>query len=1298
MASKKTKKPVDINLIPFHKLKDIFVVKPEEKDKSPEETEAYDALNKISKVIDNALFPIFSFEPSNDIRKISNITSKRDKNKERKKEMQQRSLKTKILIKNTFYQAFESVSQCFAYREHSFGSVVYFIKFSNDTMKNMKTMEQPAEKSSHPFNMPAFLAAMMAFKKIERKTMVTHGIFMKRLTSNPGKPIIDRPIMHYKRNYYQTLILYKNINNKQINQKRMVDYMISWESNAPSIIDYRFFLLSNEPFFHDRLIQYYTGHNFNSVSDFYYDFVFIHRPYYCGEKSMGFLSSRWILPIDMNMMFSASEIGNFSTIHQDNIVMEQSYVIKLNFNLKENNKYIAKVFELYDIINDQNNVKYNIELNDVADIHAVDSFYDKTITDDITFSPSMDFNHKEISINVKNFDVSQTSNSDQDIRAHNGLLIQKQLLLHQRSEMIRKNKVLSSNNNETDIFPNIKYSHDLQDKRNADIINNYDRRLMIQEMMHQWSRDMVAIDFVKQYLIKIDEELMPLNHDITHQQISLLHESVCKLALLNEFDLIHLNIDYVSTNKIDDMILPTKMSFNSLPLTVDDVMYQYFMFLTHLYNNLLMNKKIDDIFIKTETNYDMIIKILHTIPAGNVIKWVTIWLIIEEIPFYSGFDVSKADSIFNRRFLPILYNFECLPIKRSEMMKLNCFDKKIYSNDDYIWKHQKKIYKNMGNFIHHQVDLGKLLITKLFHVYNQKKSHLDYRRYYDPKRYYIFENLAFFEHNNALIKKLFSINTENINNHIADDFYDIIKKLSYIKENAPSDVIFQIQNMIDFHMSCINQYNSFMSYLIIKGNNFIEKRQDMIERKKSPLQKRKAGGAYNADLVHYEEIYGYAEVEPDVFYLDEIITMTPRDIENKPIWLYMYNRNLEKLEVVVKDVKQSLNQYRRPDVGQLEFLNDIITRVYLRQENNRIPERCIPVVDRIIQELNILIINDYNIDLEHLKVKIMELNEMIADFIDAYAIDYFGLDLSNDRLNYKNIEGLTPEKLWDVPKRKKIMMRFMFFKEYITQQYEIIRDLYDILDIVRFDMVGTDNLNTMQRLNHSLYSVNNFINQEMPVHISKKHEVITRNITLKGVDKDKIYESLMNRKTIVELNNFRYLFKTQSSGIRYAPTTETSYPSIKIIWSIVIKNQIGDLSEIYDDEIITRINPLDNPDGTQNEVRANQYKVALPYLKPSLVQFILDNGNCVLYADLQIFLLKPQISQEELQEEYTPDLVVYPSLSLVGSKLTVLDDDVLNISRDNVYERINRFNNYLYLNQPDELLFFHANVMQHYFD
>lgn len=1302
MAAKSTKpsqksKTTDINLIPFHKLKDLFGDKKPSDEEKTIENETYSALNKISKVIDNALFPMFSFEPQNDIRKISNVTSKKDKNKERKRENQQNSLKTKLLMKNTFYQCFETVSQCFAYREHSFGTVVHYLRFSNETLKNMKLIEQPTEKSSHPFNMPSFLASLIAFKKIDQKTEVTHGIMMKRLSSNPGKPIIDKPLSHYRQNYYHALIMYKNLS-KEVNQRKMLDYMISWESNAPSVIDYRFFMLSIDSFFHKRLVEYYNDDHFANPEQFYHDFMFTHPAYYCGDKSVGFLSCRWILPMNMSMVFSASEMGQFTTLNPHNVSLNQSFVIKLNFNLKDNNRFVAKVFELYDVISHQDDVKYFLTINGLATIASTsDAFFDKTVTDDITFFPSMDFNHKEISINVKNFDLPQTSNSKDDIRSHKAYLANRSVLLMQIQEMKRKSEHLSSEKPDQDdnIFPSIKYSMDLQDKQNSNLIDDYNRRLMVQEILHQWTRDMVAMDFMKQYITKIDEDLMPLNPDILYEQISLLHESVCKTTLLNEFDLIHLNTDYMSINKMNDMILPTKMAFNSLPLTVDDIMIKYFMFLSNLYNALLMNKKINDTYIKTSTDYDMIINTIHNIPAANVIKWMTVWLIIEEIPHYIGFDVSKADTIFNRRFLPILYQYDCLPLKSSEKIKITCFDSKMYKNDDYIWTmplYNQKIYKNMNDFIHHQKDLGRLLITKTMYTYAQKKSPISFERFFDPKRYYIFDNLAFFEHHNELIKKMFSINPTNVNNHFDGKFNDMINTLSMIKRNTPSDVVFQVQNMIDFYMSCMNQYNAFMSYLIIKGNDFIQKRDNV---KQSGLLKHQAGASYNADLISYEEIYGYSEVETDVFYLDEIITMKPRKIEDKPTWLYMYNPNLEKLEITVRDVRRTLNQYRRPDISQLEFFTDIISRVYVREENERILTRCIPVVDDIIERLNHLIIDDYNIDKEHLVTAIVDLNQMIDDFIDAYAINQFGLDLSQDRFNYKKIEELTVESLWDVPKRKNKMMRFMFIKEYITRQYEIVSDFYNILDIVRFSMVGLDNFNTMQRLNHSLYSVNNYINQEMPVYISQKHEVIQRNITLKAVPEDKLFESQSNRKTIVELNNFRYLFRSQSTGIRFAPTFDTAYPGLKIVWSIVIKNKYGDLSDVYDDETITRVNPLDDGHIIHGD-RPNQYKVMMPYLRPDLVHFIMDNKKCVLYADLKIYLLKPEISQEELETEYPADLVVYPSLSLVGSKIAVLDDDVLNISQDNIYERINRFNNYLYLNQPDELLFFHANVIQHF--
>lgn len=1306
MASSKTSKSsqknkqADINLIPFHKLKDVFVVKKESEEEEISENETYSALNKISKVIHNALFPMFSFEPLNDIRKISNITSKKDKNKERKREMQKQSFKTRLLMKNTFYQCFETVSQCFAYRDHSFGAVVHYLKIGNETLKNMKLIEQPTEKSSHPFNMPSFLAALIAFKKIDKKTAITHGIMIKRLTSNPGKPIIDKPILYYQRNYYYSLILYKNIS-KELNQRKLVDYMISWESNAPSVIDYRFFMLSNDSFFHNRLLEYYNGHNFENPNQFYYDFLFTHRAYYCGDKSVGFLSCRWILPMNMSMVFSASEMANFTTIHPDNISLNQSFVVKLNFNLKDTNKFVAKVFELYDILTHQGDVKYFLSMSDFETIPSTNNaFFDKTATEQISFFPSMDFNHKEISINVKNFDLPQVSNSRDDIRNHKMYLANRNMILRQIEEMKRKSEHLTSEkpDYDDDVFPSIKYSFDLQDKPNHNLIDDYNRRLMVQEIMHQWTRDMIAIDFVKRYFVRLDEELLPLNPDIVHKQVSLLHESVCKTTLLNEFDLIHLNTDYVCINKMDDMILPTKMAFNNMPLTIDDIIIRYFMFLSNLYTAILMNKRIDDAYIKTFTDYDIIIGVVHNIPATNIIKWLTTWLVIEEIPYYSGFDVSKADSIFNRRFLPILYQYECLPLKKSEKTKINCFDKKLYKNDDYMWKSQstyhQRMYKNMGDLIHHQTDLGRLLITKMMYVYSQKNSSISYERFFDPKRYYVYDNLAFFEHNNELIKKMFSISPTNISNHFDGKFNDIINKLSFIKRNTPSDVIFQIQNMIDFYMSCMNQYNSFMSYLIIKGNDFISKR-DPIDTKQQAIKKKQAGAAYNADLIHYEEIYGYSEVETDVFYLDEVITMTPRKLEDKPTWLYMYNPNLEKLEMTVRDVKRTLNEYRRPDINQLEFFSDIIFRVYLREDNERILERCIPVVDDIIQKLNQLIVDDYNIDKEHLIAQVVDLNEMIGDFIDAYAINIFGLDLTNDRTNYKKIEELTPESLWDVPKRKNKMMRYMFIKEYITRQYEIINEFYNILDVVRFDMVGLDNFNTLQRLSHSLYSINNYINHDMPVYISKNHEIIQRNITLKAVPKDKFFENQVNRKTIVELNNFRYLFKSQSTGIRFAPTRDTAYPGLKIVWSIVVKNQYGDLSDVYNDETITRVNPLDDRPITYGD-RPNQYKVIMPYLKPDLVHFILDNGKCVLYADLKIYLLKPEISQEEVESEYPADLVVYPALSLVGSRISVLDDDVLNISRDNVYERINRFNNYLYLNQPDEMMFFHANVVQHF--
>lgn len=1300
----------------------------EEQNEKKKSKNIINSLKKITKILDNPLFPLFSFEPLNDVRKISNIVSKKDKNKERKKEMQKINLKTKLLMKNTFYQPFETVLQVFAYREHSFGNMLSYLKFSNDTLINIKSLEQPSGKNSefNPFNMPIFLATLISFKKLDKKHIVSNGILLKRLTSNPGKPLIDKPLINYKKNYFQALILYKNVSlSGQINQRKLLDYMISWDSNAPTVIDYRFFLLSNDDFFKKRLMNYYNIMLDYNENMFFNDFMYIHRSYYCNENSTGFLSCRWILPINLSMFCSGSEIANFSQIHNksDNaIITHKIDLIKLNFNFKTNEKYVKKSKEFYGyyrFVPVNHNIKltqYDIDLENV-DYTLHNLFNDQEILKEIIFIPTVDFDNKDLSVNVKNFDRSlnfATIDNPANNLKYNILMKNRQKIIDQRNKMLKElaqfNQMNDKNESERmnqlddqiNIWPSIKYSSNIKDSRNVKPMNNHDRRLIVGEILHQWSRDLIAMDIVKKYIIDSNN-----NDNVTNSKVNFIHEIVIKSVLLNEFDLVHLNSEYAFISKIDDYpMLPNRMQFNNLPITIDDVMYQFFLFLTACYNHVLANKRIDDIINHCNDFQCNIISILHYFPPLNVIKWLTLWLIIEDIPFYSGYDTTKADTIFNRRLLPILYQMECLPIQKSEITKLNCFDRNINNEENYIWSrsynYNNTSFKRMSDLINHQINMGRLMTAKTMTNMMLSDANSDSHKFkIDPKRYYVFYTKD----------EQFSFNINDNTELFDGSFQRLIESLSYVKnDNNIGSNMYQIQNMIDFYLSCINQYNSYIPYLIIKGNDFVKIQQNGKKPLSTSITKKKAGGPYNYDIIHYNEIYDYDnQVESlDKFYLDEVVSMNPRQIKDKPAWLYTYNPNLHKLYITTKDIKSSLNRYVRPDVNQLDFVNDIIEKEYYTPEKNeRIIDTCIPLINDIIDELDSLIKNDYEIDRSYLQQRIDSvLNDKIYSLIDEYAVDYLNLDISYQRNIWKQIESLDVDKLFDVNKRRNIMTRFLFIKEYMTREYEIVKDFFAIFDALKHEFSKYDeNLSTLERLTYSLYTMNNFINNEMSL-LSNKKEIIHKNITLKTVKRKFLYESLTNPEKIVELNNFRYLCRSFETGERFSTVMETAYPAVKVQWNLRLKNKLGVYSEPYLYNYTIIMKPV-GEDLTRNipklmdthiEELENEYSVYAPILNTDLIEFILSNQKCVvLYAHLKLILLKPQFPSDHptADEFIAKKITVYPPLSFPKSKISVFGQDVLEINPDNIYERIKRFNNYLFLNQPDEFVFFTANITRY---
>lgn len=1261
MSSKKAVNEV----LSFKRLKSKF--KPKIIDAPAEEFGIYNALSKLERLLDDAIFPIYSFEPQLDITNITKVTQVKNKNKEARKVEQKENMKTNVLIKQTCFQCFENVNQCFAYLPNLFQKDTDFLKIDNDLIDSLKIMIRPPETVSRVYNMPHFLAYAMHFRKLERKKQVSYGIMMERLTSGPSIPIIDKPWNAYQQSFLHAMMLCK-LTNVDVDRQFIVEYMMSWESNTPSVLDYRFFLLSIKKFFHHRMKQYYQSFRNSRRGPivFYQDFLFQHRPYYCNERSIGFLSSRWILPFDISSVFSASEIGVFSTLNTNNITTEDTIVHKINYDIRDPSLFVIKKSSLYDVTSIREDEKPNIEM---LNLSKMNTEVDESVVDEISFIPSLNFDQKTIVFNIKDYEPIEGS--------INALGISQQVLKDKKSisdrifYLKKLSKTYRSNHVKQDIFKGRYYSYDLI-PQDMSFSRDYDRRLMANEMFHQWSRDLFSIEIMKDYIVKIEEQTR------SKTPIAIVHEIFIKPAMLNEFDRIMLNDQYVFSDVIQPAPSSLLRTLANMPITSDDVMIRYFLFLNNIYEICLTTMRVDTIYLQINTDILMVIKHIRKFPPSIIVNWVSIWLIMQNIPYNDGFDVQNSQYIFNKKMLPLLYQNECLPIRRKYYNKTTCFSSLLAKNDDYMWANTRDYvngkYHNLVDYFNRQIDLAKLSFFKLsYSIVSDRDNQIGV---IDPKRYFLYKNRLFMQDDHQLTQTLVNLTNRNIMNYV--DSVDRLKELCHLLSPVKKDNIINIQNMIDFYMACINQMNCYMQYMIMRGNEFIKRLAPLYE------PKQKAGAVYISSNVDSE---GNPISQPRLVQFENILDKPRRTKENIPSWLFEYNPHLQKLEQELIDVKKMLNHYQRPDVDQLGFFTDVILYYYPREDNDRIID-ILPLIENIMDALNDMIRNNQNVDIHYATQKTVIMNDALEQIVDIYVLDSAQNTNNLFRRYIKAREHFDPATLNTVKSRQERLERWIFIEKYVSYQYKVVNEFYEIMDTVGLNSVGLDAANVVIRLMHTLYEANNFINRDLPIAMNTNHEVIKRDIALGAIKRNELRDYLNQKKTIIELSNFTYFFKSWTIGIRHTMQS-ASLPIVLVRWFITIKNINLDENINHDDVYVIRINP-----DLSNVEMQGMYKVHLPFLPDHIINYVSKHETCYLYANLILSLVKPPMELDYVEEE--EDIVVYPPLSMPSSSITVLGKDVINADEDRVYHRINRFNNFMYLRQPDELFFLEANITQEF--
>ncbi len=1256
----------NVEILSFRRLKTKY--KPEiisaTKEPTTIEEVTYQSLVKIERILDNSFFPLFSFEPQKDVAEIIAVTSRRNKNKDAKRIEQMNDLNDKNLTKRTWFQCFESFNRCFAYVPNMYQKDTTFLKVDDTMMSSLRGMMQPPDNVSRVYTMPGFLACAANFKKLEHKKQITYGITLERLTSAPSIPMIDKPWIDYQSSFFQAMLLYQHVNS-QIERQVLADYMMSWEGNTPSMVDYHLFIMSINPFFHVRMLKYYNdlSESFNNIA-FFYDFIFIHRPFYCQERSTGFLSVRWLLPFDMSSVFGGSEIGNFSTIHQNNVTEQVTLVYKLNYDIKTPELFVVKRSSLYNVTSDFYNQQHPIE-NVVT--KPMDTSADEDVVTEIPFSPAIDFDQKEIVFNIKTYD--KLANMLNGITASTNALRDRRQVAAKLEQIRALSIAYKSKHVRQDIYKGRYFSTKLI-PTDRTLAHDYNRRLLINEALHQWARDIFVIEMMKDSIKRIEDETSSLD------SVSFVHEVFIKPAMLNEFDRIMLNDDYVFGEVIQSAPSQTRRTMVEVPITTDDVMYRYFLFINKMYALCLTNMVIDATYLQERTDIEMITKHIRTFPPSVLIKWMAIWLVAQNVPYDDGYNVKKSVHVFNRKVLPMMYQYRCLPIYKKHHNKPTCFSSNTVHDDEYLWSNTREYtsveYHDLGQLIARQIELAKLLFFKT--AYTLTSDNTTQAGRIDPKRYYTYSNRLFTENDSELIKSLLNINATILLTFVPDgaSFADVCQDLSPIKG---SDII-PIQNMIDFHMACINQYNAYMQYMIMRGNEFV------VTTPVKPQRRIRAGAVYFTTTTNPDG------EETETTRMIEFVNVLerPGDVKNyAPGWLYEYNPKMKELQLSLNDVKRSLNAYQRPNINQLAFFANIVINDYRREDNDRLID-VFPLVAIIIESLNDMIKNNQIVDFEYADEKCEIMNETLHNFVDIYIIDTPQTASSLLRKYVKRIENFEAFNLRTLESRKIKLRRWLFVERYITQQYHVVNEFYDVMDAVEQNSVGMDTDNIIVRLTHSLFDINNFINRELPISMNLHHEIIERNIALAAISRFDLRDYINQRLTIIELNNFIYLFKARTTGVRYGNML-ASLPTINVSWNILLRDirthrEVGFISE-------TSIKIYPETDAIQD---AAIYRVSLPIFSDEAIKFAEEHYTCFLFGSLNLYLVKPTLALDSVEEE--TDIVVYPPLSMPESSVTVFGNDILSIDETKVYQRINRFNNFMYIHQPNELHFLRAQITQ----
>ena len=1222
VSIKQESKPFEI--ISFSKFKNVVSL-------DPSSGGARNPYEVLSRILDYSLYPLYGFDPVEDVKKISHVTQKRGKNQEQRRKNQIDSLKEMDLKSQTIYQCFESVGHCFIYDQSiQFPDSVSYLHIDDGTIEQMLTILRSDSGRGKPFSMPGFLACAAAFQKIEKNPLFHYGAMLKRLTFHHSIPIIDKPVGNYLKNFYQTLILFKLIS-KIINVNAMIDYFLTWESNAPTVLDYRCFLISKTPELRKNMQQHfetsladYDDHHLSGLDDMminiFRDFVVVPKMLYKGESHVGFQSARWFAPLEVSTFF-----GGLDIVHFDTPIIRESMEPSLTRPIVE-----------------KSHIKPHIEGD---------------TTDQIHFSPPFDFNEQHVEINISD-KISKTP-TDLSITEQIAFLrtrkeIIKKMQAYRKLSTVPKSKSPFFNDSFLLCYNNF-FSSDISGTvRLSDEIKS-ELNMLHGEMLHQWARDMTYLKMILIYLRQADVE---------SKDFAFVHEKIFKPALTNEFDHIHLNQEQNFATFFPDSVLPIKRGHSKLPLTLDDIMYLYFLLLDQIHSNIAM---------KTFFNPDLlVIKMIQKMKPTTVIRWLVLWLSLHNIPYQSGYsEQTSRNNVFNSQILPILYKWKILPMKKSERLKFTSFEKNPGFDSDYTWHALEITLRDADFYVHQQTTLARLLIYR--HIFNALlPDNKILSNDFDPKRFFAFDTT----HDD--ITQIVYQSRDYLPPN--SDLQEILDRLSFISMNKIP--ITDILLIIDFFNACMNQYGSYLSFLIPKGNQFYK-----IEKKYTVLSgmKKKSGADHHALLQTSSQTLEDFPDDDLGFYIEDIFN--PPSIADipRPYWIFADNPHLEQLDISLKELKSALNNQIQPNPYFIEIQTHSI-QFYPKDQNVLIRNDGLPFLDMIIENLKYMINNDYEIEHPQAKIRKHQINNHFRSFLDIYFTP-LGIPYAWDKHTVQYFERVKIRDLRDMDSRKKRMYRFIFLREFVKNQTEIVKEFYNILEMMRFDTVVQDNGNIADRLQHALYTVNNFINRELPISIFREHEVLERTITLEEVTGTNFRYYLLERNTIISLRNFRYLFKSLISGDekRFFP----NFPTVQVEWKIFIKDDhgINTPTKIHKSQI--KVDPYDF---TLEESRS--YKIYYPPFDEAEIHYLAETRNCTIYSELNLVLQKADLSDFTRNQDSMSRIVVYHPLSLPGAKVSVFGQDTLGVVAGNLFERIQRFNNFTYLNQPDRLLFLHANITQ----